>query len=227
MTPISLASPERATILPIYLVCDLSASMRSDGRVDAVRGALVDLRDAIWANPVVSDQARVGLLGFSGRAHVLLPLCDIAMTDELPELAPDGLTSYGAALRLLRETLRADEAQLTADGYRLWRPLVFFLSDGEPTDPQADWLGELARLLDRSNPARPEIVTFAVGEARPAALAHIATARCFVARGDVAVRDAIAEIGDVVIRSVVASSVNGQPSVLGAPADGFDELDLL
>jgi uncharacterized protein YegL len=227
MTETAVAAPDRATILPIYLVCDLSGSMRSGGRVEAVRDALVALRDAIWANPVVSDQARIGVLGFSGRARVLLPLCDIAMADELPVLEPDGLTSYGAVLRLLRETVRTDGAQLAGDGYRVWRPMVFFVSDGEPTDPQADWTNELAELLDLSNPVRPEIVAFAVGEARSATLARIATARCFVARTDVAVRDAIAEIGDVVIRSVVSSSVNGRPAVLGAPPDGFDELDLL
>lgn len=220
-----MTQPDRATILPIYLVCDLSSSMRLDGRAEAVREALVALRDAVWTNPVVSDQARIGVLGFAGTATVLLPLCDIANVAELPELVPDGLTSYGSAFRLLRETLRADGAQLAADGYRVWRPLVFFVSDGEPTDRVPDWVGEHARLLD--DEVRPEIVAFAVGEARAATLTRVATSRCFVARTEVAVRDAIAEIGDVVIRSVVASSVGGQLSVPGAAPGGFDELDLV
>jgi uncharacterized protein YegL len=227
MTEPAAVSTDRATILPIYLVCDLSSSMRLDGRADAVRDALAALRDAVWANPVVSDHARIGVIGFSSDARVLLPLCDVAMVDELPVLAPDGLTSYAAAFRLLRRTLSADHAQLAGDGFGVWRPLVFFVSDGEPTDRVADWAAELAALRSESNAVRPEIVAFAVGSARSATLARVATARCFVARTGVAVRDAIAEIGDVVIRSVVASSVDGQPAVHGPPPDGFDELDLL
>ncbi|MCT2588270.1 vWA domain-containing protein [Actinophytocola gossypii] len=219
-----MTSPGRATILPIYVVCDLSGSMRVDGRADAVRDALVALRDAVWLNPVVSDQARIGVVGFAGTATVLLPLCDLATVGELPDLEPGGLTSYGAAFRLLRETVRADTARLAADGYRVFRPLVFFVSDGEPTDRRPDWAAEHARLVGRDG---PEIVAFAVGEARAATLAAVATSRCFVARTDVAVRDAIARIGDVVIRSVVASSVTGGQTVVGPAPGAFDELDLL
>jgi uncharacterized protein YegL len=214
-------------ILPIYLVCDLSSSMHEGGRVDALREALAALRDTIWTNPVVSDYARIAVLGFSGSASLLLPLCDLAVVDDLPELVPDGLTSYVAAFRLLRRTLRSDSVQLAGDGYRVWRPLVFFVSDGEPTDRQEEWRAELAELIDAANDTRPEIVGFAVGEARSATVASIATSRCFVARTGVSVRTAIAEIGEVVIRSVVSSSLGGAPSVPGAPPDGFDELDLL
>lgn len=219
-------SADRAVLLPIYLVCDLSSSMREGGRADALHDALTALRDTIWTNPVVSDYARIGVVGFSGDASVLLPLCDLAMVDELPALTPDGLTSYAAVFRLLRRTLREDGTQLTGDGFRVWRPLVFFVSDGEPTDRPEEWRAELAALLDESAPTRPEIVGFAVGEARSATLAGIATARCFVARTGVAVREAIEEIGDVVIRSVVSSSLAGRPAVPAAPP-GFDELDLL
>ncbi|HEU5470194.1 MAG TPA: hypothetical protein VFV67_06035 [Actinophytocola sp.] len=216
---------EHAAILPIYLVCDLSSSMREDRRVEALRDALTGLRDAVWANPVVSDCARIGVIGFAGRAWLCLPLCDIATVGDLPVLEPDGLTSYAAAFRLLHRTVRSDVEQLAADQYRVLRPLVFFVSDGEPTDRTAEWVAELAIL--RTAAVRPEIITFAIGEASAATLRQVATARCFVASVGTAVRDAIAEIGAVVIRSVVASSTSGQAAVAGPPPDGFDELDLL
>jgi uncharacterized protein YegL len=226
MSQDSVVGADRPTLLPIYLVCDLSSSMGEGGRVTALNDALVVLRDTIWANPVVSDYARIGVIGFSGNASVLLPLCDLAMADELPVLTPHGLTSYAAAFRLLRRTLREDGEHLAGDGFRVWRPLVFFVSDGEPTDRADEWRAELAALLDGANPTRPEIVGFAVGEARSATLARIATARCFVARTGVAVREAIEEIGDMMIRSVVSSSLCGNPAVPVTPR-GFDELDLL
>lgn len=217
----------RASILPIYLACDLSSSMGDGGRIEALRDAVAALRDAIWLNPVVSDCARIAIVGFASRAWLALPLCDLALVDELPVLEPNGLTSYAAVFRLLRDTIRADVEQLAGDDLRVWRPLVFFVSDGEPTDQAAQWRAAHARLVDRTFAGSPEIVAFAVGDASAATLATVATSRCFVARSGTAVRDAIAEIGGIVIRSVVASSASGVPAVPDTPPDGFDELDLV
>jgi uncharacterized protein YegL len=215
-----------ATILPVYLVCDLSSSMADGARVAALHGAVTALRDAVWLNPVVSDVARIGVLGFATSARVLLPLCDIAMVDELPSFTGGGLTSYASAFSTLRTTIDSDLAHLAADGFLVLRPLVFFVSDGEPTDPGPVWRAALAELLHPDFARRPEIVAFAVGEASSRTLAAIATARCFVAGSADAVDEAIAGMGDLVVRSVVASSVSGQAAVSSTPP-GFEEVDLL
>lgn len=216
---------DQTGILPIYLVCDLSASMRGEGRAEALQDALSALRDAVFANPVVSDCARTGVICFASDAWVALPLCDLASVDELPILEPRGLTSYAAAFRLLRKTIAEDVAQLAGDRYRVSRPMVFFVSDGEPTDRQAEWTAERTGLLD--DPAGPEIVAFAVGEAKARTMAAVATSCGFIARSGVAVRDAIAGIGDLVVRSVVASSTSGVPAVAGLSSDVIEEMDLL
>lgn len=215
------------SILPIYLVCDLSSSMAHGGRIEALRDAISALRDAVWVNPVVSDCARIAVIGFSSRARLLLPLCDIALVDELPALRPDGLTSYQSVFELLRETITSDIAQLRGDDLRVWRPMVFFVSDGEPTDRTRQWRAAHQRLVDRSYDGSPDIIAFAVGEASASTMAGVATSRCFVAHGGTAVRDAIAGIGDLVVRSVVASSTSGVPLVAQTLPDGFHELDLV
>lgn len=226
-TPISSSDHAECRIVPIYLVCDLSASMAAGDRTTALRGSVTALRDAIWANPVVSDTARVGVLGFATSAWVVLPLCDIATIDEIPPLAPAGLTSYTAAFRLLSSTIEADVAQLAADEFGVWRPMVFFISDGEPTDSRSEWQAAHRRLLDPASPWRPEIVSFAIGDANAATLARVATTRCFAARSGEVVENAIAGIADIVIRSVVASGTAGAPVLpKGVPA-GFDEVDVL
>ncbi|QKV75295.1 VWA domain-containing protein [Amycolatopsis sp. Hca4] len=214
-------------LLPVYLVCDLSASMKGGGRVQALQDALTALRDSVWLNPVISDTCRIGVLGFAGSAWTVVPLCDVAALDELPALTTAGLTNYGSAFRLLRETIEGDVAQLAGDGFRVWRPIVFFVSDGEPTDTRELWRAELARLVDPGFPVRPEIVAFAVGEAAAGTLSEIATARCFAATDGTAVQEAIAGIGDMVIRSVVASGTGGGPMIPPTPPDGFEEVDLL
>jgi uncharacterized protein YegL len=201
--------------------------MSKDGRAAALDGALRALRDAVWLNPVVSDVARIGVIGFGTGARVLLPLCDVALIDELPALRPGGLTSYAAAFTLLRTIVDDDIAQLRGDAYRVWRPLVFFVSDGEPTDSAADWHAARNALVAPDFAGRPDIVAFAVGEASPATMATVATSRCFAARTADDVRQAITGIGDLVIRSVVASSVSGAATVVSVPSADFDEVDLL
>ncbi|GAA4410493.1 hypothetical protein GCM10023148_01870 [Actinokineospora soli] len=215
-----------ALLLPIYLVCDLSSSM-SGAQAAALADAIRELRDAVWANPVVSDCARVGVIGFATSAWTIIPLCDLGELEELPALAPHGLTSYAAAFALLKATIDHDAAQLRADGFRLWRPLVFFISDGEPTDPVTDWLAEHARLVDRRQAWRPDVVAFAVGTATATTLARVATARCFAAERGHTVSSAIAEIADVVLRSVVASGATGAPVAPPSPPAGFEEVDLV
>ncbi|MGW4210927.1 vWA domain-containing protein [Lentzea sp. NPDC004789] len=230
-TPTSSSEPAsghaECRILPIYLVCDLSASMAAGDRAAAMRDSVTALRDAIWANPVVSDAARVGVIGFAGSAWVVLPLCDIAAVDEIPALTPAGLTSYSSAFRLLAKTIEADVAQLAADEFAVWRPMVFFISDGEPTDSRAVWAAELDRLVHGGSPWHPEIVSFAIGDASPATLAQVATTRCFAARSGEAVEQAISGIADLVIRSVVASGTAGAPVLPRSAPAGFDEVDLL
>jgi uncharacterized protein YegL len=46
----------------------------------------------------------------------------------------EGGTNYGNAFRELARVIPADAAALKAQGYRVFRPCAFFLTDGEPLD---------------------------------------------------------------------------------------------
>jgi uncharacterized protein YegL len=215
-----------AALLPFYAVCDVSASMRAEGRIDALNAALAAACDAIALNPVIADRVRFGVVAFSGDADVSLPLCDAGLLDRLPVLVPRGLTRYATGMTLLRETIERDVAQLVADGFRVFRPAAFFLTDGRPTDTGAEWRGALARLCDADFPHRPNIVAFGFGDAEPRLLEEIATVAAYTASDAMTAAGAIATFGELLVQSVVASGAAGGFALPMTVPDGLDEVTL-
>ena len=118
-------------VMPFYLICDVSYSMLND--MAALNGGVVRLRQSITAEPLVDDVAHVALMTFSDTAKVVMPLSQMSEA-AIPTLSVEGGTNYGQAFRELARTIPADAAALKAQGYRIFRPCVFFLTDGEPND---------------------------------------------------------------------------------------------
>jgi uncharacterized protein YegL len=214
-----------ATLLPFYAVCDVSASMRQDSRIEALNQAIAATCDAAALNPVVADRVRLSIIAFAADARLTLPLCDVGLLDELPTLATRDLTSYSAAFDLLRATIEADAAQLVADGFRVFRPAVFFLTDGRPTDPARTWRDALGRVHDPDFPHRPNVVTFGFGDADRAILREVATVASYVATDAASGAAAIASFGTLLVESVVASGAAGRFRLPPDTLDGLAVLD--
>jgi uncharacterized protein YegL len=121
-------------VMPFYLLCDVSLSMTGD--MNALNQGIQRLRRAIVSEPAVDDVAHIGLLTFSDAGKVMMPLSQMSEHD-MPTLTVEGGTDYGAAFRTLAQTIAQDSASLKAQGYKVYRPCAFFLSDGAPGDP--DW----------------------------------------------------------------------------------------
>jgi uncharacterized protein YegL len=149
-----------AKLLPFYVVTDVSFSMSGD-KIKKVNNILPSIVDALSENPILSDKVRIGLIDFSDDARVQLRLCDVLEpTLTLPTLGVRGGTSYAAAFRLLRTEIADNVKQLKVDGYLVHRPAVFFLSDGEPTDREAEWRSAFTDLT--GDKAYPNIIPFGV-----------------------------------------------------------------
>lgn len=215
-----------ANILPFYLVCDESYSMQGPP-MDAMNKALPDLHKEIGTNPVVSDKTRFSIITFSDTAQVLQPLVDLSQITQLPELQESGATSYASAFRLLRSEIDSDVDALKAAGHRVFRPSVFFLSDGQPTDTESKWQGALADLVDPSWPRHPNMIAFGFGAADPAVIGMVGRTRAFIADGSLSPAQALAEFATVLTRSIVNSGSgkgDALTPVMPVEVQGFEQV---
>lgn len=209
-------------ILPFYVVCDQSYSM-SD-HLDALNDGLAQLHVAVGTDPVVADRTRLCLIGFSAEAVVLQPLCRPSDVVGLTDLTTQAATSFGEAFTLLRDTIENDVDELKARGDQVYRPAVFFLSDGFPTD-HATWQAAYERLVDPDWPARPNIIAFGIGDADARTIERIGTFQAFMSEGGVTPAAALHGFARALTTSVVRSDDEGEV-VLRVPAriDGFTTL---
>ncbi|MFJ8432770.1 VWA domain-containing protein [Kitasatospora sp. NPDC094019] len=206
-------------ILPFYAVCDESSSMTP--HIDTLNDALVSLHQEISTNPTVADKTRFGLIGFSTDAHELQPLADLSDLEELPALAASGLTSFRRVFELLRRGIDRDVRELKAEGHDVYRPVVFFLSDGEPTD--SDWEQPYQDLLAAA--FRPHIIAFGIGEADRAVIARVATFKAFMQKdGDADVAPALREFAASLTRSIVRSVSGANAAGTGMSLQVDDQL---
>ena len=121
--------------MPFYVLCDVSWSMLND--IVKLNEGLHQLVRAIRAEPIVDDVARIAVMSFSDTARVVLPLGQTSEST-LQDLPLESGTNYSTAFRALKATIDEDIADLKKRGLKVFRPCVFFLSDGEPfNDP--DW----------------------------------------------------------------------------------------
>ncbi len=215
---------EGALILPFYAVCDESASMSGEP-IDAINTALSELHQEIRYQPVVAEKARFSLIGFSTSAHVILPISDLSKVDTMDGVSADGSTSYGSAFTLLRQTIEQDVNMLKADGCKVYRPAVFFMSDGQPTD--SDWEKALAALVDESFPYRPNIVAFGVAGADASIIGKVATLKAFMMDQGTHPAVALREYAKTLTNSIVMSGSQGGTDMtllLPPTPEGFTEI---
>jgi uncharacterized protein YegL len=214
-------SETRGTLLPFYLVVDVSYSM-SGSKIDAANDMIVRVQDELAKNPILADKVRFSVIDFSDDARVVLPLCDLLERGvTVPRLTVRAGTSFAAALRVLRTEIETNVKQLKGDSFKVHRPVVFFLSDGMPTDPDADWQAAF-RDLTHYDPAtgsgfrtRPNVVPCGVDDADPRVMQQL----IFPATGEKQMRmylmdrgedaaNAIGSIAQVLISSILSSGVS-------------------
>ena len=118
--------------LPVYLVIDTSYSMTGEP-LEAVQNGLEVLVKDLRSNPYALETAYLSLITFSSSAKTLIPLSEL-MDFQVPKLEVDGATSLGEALELVAVKSQIEVNTSTSEQKGDWKPLVFIMTDGEPTD---------------------------------------------------------------------------------------------
>ncbi|WP_245782248.1 vWA domain-containing protein [Actinokineospora terrae] len=155
--------------------------------IDELNAGLREFRDAV---PSAAAQVRVGVVGFAGVPRLLHPLRPIAELPEVTAPRPRVGTNFGLAFTFLRTTIDGDVRALKAGQSPVCRPVVFFASDGRPTDPTT-WPAAYAALADPDWSASPTVVAFGFGAADDRTLSRIGVSGVFLSRDGVRVATAL------------------------------------
>ncbi|MDR2164987.1 MAG: VWA domain-containing protein [Zoogloeaceae bacterium] len=135
--------------LPVYLLLDTSGSMHGEP-IEAVKNGVQILVSTLRQDPYALETAYLSVITFNNAASQLVPLTELSAFQP-PDIKASGTTALGDALRLLAERIDAEIARTTAEEKGDWKPLVFLMTDGAPTD---DW----ARGLEALKKARTGII---------------------------------------------------------------------
>lgn len=118
--------------LPVYLLLDTSGSMYGEP-LEAVKTGLETLVHTLQQDPYALETAHLSVITFASEARQAVPLTEITAFQP-PNLEARGQTSMGAALELLAKCVDEEVTKTTANKKGDWKPLVFLMSDGAPTD---------------------------------------------------------------------------------------------
>ena len=118
--------------LPVYLVLDCSGSMAGEP-IAAVEMGIKGLLGELLNDPQLLETVWLSVITFANTAQQIVPLTDIHEFDP-PSLVASGTTALGEAFELLRERISGEVRQTSANQKGDWKPLVFLLTDGTPTD---------------------------------------------------------------------------------------------
>ncbi|MDR5736215.1 VWA domain-containing protein [Caballeronia sp. LZ025] len=123
--------------LPVYILLDTSGSMRGEPII-SVNVGLQAMIGALRQDPYALESVHLSIITFDIEAREYLPLTpldDLSLGEiTVPEA---GATFIGAALELLIERVDRDVRKSTAANKGDWRPLLFVMTDGSPSDLHA------------------------------------------------------------------------------------------
>ena len=120
--------------LPVYLVIDTSGSMYGEP-IESVKNGIDLLVSSLRQDPHALETAYLSIITFDTNAQQVVPLTELA-DFQIPSIEANGLTSFGEALSLTATCISNEVKKNSPDSKGDWKPLIFIMSDGMPTD---DW----------------------------------------------------------------------------------------
>jgi von willebrand factor, type A len=110
--------------------------------IEAVKNGVQMMVHSLRQNPQAIETAFVSIITFDSEAKQLIPLTDLASFQTV-DLKAAGTTALGAALSLLADKLENEVTKTTLEQKGDWKPIVFIMTDGVPTD---DWQAGFQKL---------------------------------------------------------------------------------
>lgn len=101
--------------------------------IEAVKNGVQTLISTLRNDPYALETAYISIITFDSSAQQITPLTELASFQQ-PNIQANGCTVLGEALELLSKKIDSEIVKTTAEVKGDWRPLVFIMTDGTPTD---------------------------------------------------------------------------------------------
>ena len=129
--------------LPVYLLLDISGSMSGEP-IEAVKNGVQVMLSSLRQNPQAIETAYLSVITFDTSARQVVPLTDLSAF-QMVDLKATGTTALGDALKLVSTCIDKEVAKTTHEQKGDWKPLVFIMTDGIPTDDWQSGLNEFKK----------------------------------------------------------------------------------
>lgn len=129
--------------LPVYLLLDCSGSMYGEP-IEAVKNGVQVLVSTLRQDPYALETAYLSIITFDSSARQVSPLTELSAFQQ-PNIQASGCTALGEALSLLARKAEQEVTKTTSEQKGDWKPLVFIMTDGEPTDNLNKGLAEFKK----------------------------------------------------------------------------------
>lgn len=144
--------------LPVFFLLDCSESMVGD-KLDKVQEGIQKVVSSLRSNPYALETVYVSAIAFAGISKTIAPLVELPMFYP-PKLPIGGGTNLGAGLDQLMVEIDRNVVKTTSEQKGDWKPIVYLLTDGRPTDESASsvarWNAEYRR--------RTKLIAIGIGE---------------------------------------------------------------
>lgn len=129
--------------LPVYLLLDTSGSMGGEP-IEAVKNGVQIMISSLRGNPQAQETAYISVITFDSVANQIIPLTDLG-SFQMRDIQATGGTSLGEGLNLLSRCIDNEVTKTTPETKGDWKPLVFIMTDGMPTDSWQNGLAEFKK----------------------------------------------------------------------------------
>jgi uncharacterized protein YegL len=113
--------------------------------IEAVKNGVQIMISSLRQNPQAIETAYLSVITFDSSAQQIIPLTDLA-SFQMVDIKATGVTALGEALKLVSNKIDNEVAKTTMEQKGDWKPLVFIMTDGIPTD---DWQSGLNEFKQR------------------------------------------------------------------------------
>jgi len=143
---------------PCILLLDVSGSM-GGAPINALNDGLRIFRDELNKDDLAKKRVEVAIVTFESTVKVVQ---DFVTADQFqpPTLEVGGATYMGAGIDKALDILQARKASYKANAINYYRPWIFMITDGEPSDNEV--VNRAAQRI-RDEEARKKVAFFAVG----------------------------------------------------------------